>query len=72
MSKRRALSVIASVALVGALSATVHAFPFWIHWSHQDASGNEVGYRHLLCDGSIITSGRTTGRVVMTRGDCTP
>ena len=72
MLKRRSLPWVVAGALVAAAAATAYAFPIWVHVAYLNASGQEVGYRHLLCEGTWISSGTQTSRVVRTSGNCPP
>lgn len=71
MSKRRVVSVAIAVAVLSGLAAaTAHAWPMWVHVAYLNQAGQEVGYRHLLCSGTWITSGQVTSRSVRTMGTC--
>jgi hypothetical protein len=72
MSRCTVLSFVGAVALAAAVVTSAYAFPIWVHIAYLDPAGREVGYRHLLCDGTWISSGTTAGRPVRTWGDCAP
>lgn len=73
MSKRRVVVLAAVLAVLSGMAAvSLHALPMWVHVAYLNQAGQEVGYRHLLCSGTWITSGQTTSRSVRTVGACTP